>query len=237
MGVCSGLTVATGKLGELLSAATPVDDRVNALEAEKVAVEAERDQARREIEALRAGASKGAEGLGALKKERDEMDALRREQMGRVEALESEKVSSEQQIKTLQAGLDAARNEVNLLEADSRRVADQGARASAELFELRKQVETLAIEREGAVAQAEEAQSRVTTLEEEQASLRDDLESSKRNRRATMTKMSRSLSDISAKLDTAKTSYMPWQEIAIVKSEVGNAQKEADQAVDLVRSG
>merc|ERR1719330_1756719 len=86
------------------------------------AAEVERDQARREIEALRAGkqAPEGAGDLAALKKERDELEALRKEAVLHADNLEKQEAALRKEMEGMASERDTA---VAQSEEAQRRVA------------------------------------------------------------------------------------------------------------------
>merc|ERR1719210_2081285 len=133
---------------------------------------------------------------------------------------------------TLQAELDALRKEFKECAAVAARCeaaqnqartleVERGMKAKTELEDVRRRVEDLVAERDAAVAQHEEAVRQVRILEEEQEALKTKVTDKKKKRKDSFKVLSQGLTDISAQLDTAQTSWTP-------RKQIGNTQKRVD---------
>lgn len=71
-------------------------------------------------------------------------------------------------------------------------------------------------------ARLEESQRQVNILQEEQSSLQIELATNKQQRRNLHSQVTRSLSNLSDKLGSAKTSWNPWEEINDVEQQLTN---------------
>jgi len=122
------------------------------------------------------------------------------------------------------ARCEAAQNQARTLELERGTMLQEveiGMKARAELEDVRRRVEDLVTERDAAVAQHGEAIRQVRILEEEQESLKTNVTAKKQKRKDSFKALSQSLSDISAQLDTAQTSWTP-------RKQIGNTQKRVE---------
>lgn len=95
-----------------------------------------------------------------------------------------------------------------------------------EIGDLREHVASIQTE-----AQCPEAlRGQVEALEEEQRALQLELATSSQKHRSSFSLLSQNLSEVSNKIETAQTSWSPWEELQDVKEKVGNMNTMIDEA-------
>jgi len=153
----------------------------------------------------------------------------------------AEMCQAQENVATLQAELDALRtefkecaavaargeaahNQAKALELERGAMLQEveiGMKARTELEDVRRRVRDLETERDEALEQHGEAIRQVRILEEEQKSLKTNVSAKKQKRKDSFKALSEGLSDISAQLDSAQTSWTP-------RKQIGNTQKRVE---------
>jgi len=129
------------------------------------------------------------------------------------------------------ARCEAAEHQARTLELERGAMLQEvevGTKARVELEDKRRRVEELVAEREelvadrdAAAAQLGESVRQVRILQEERESLKTNVTAKKQKRKDSFKALSRGLSDVSAQLDSAQTSWTP-------KKQIGSTQKKVD---------
>lgn len=73
-------------------------------------------------------------------------------------------------------------------------------------------------------------------VSEPQKSLQVELDKSEEERRSSITKVSHSLSDLSAKLETVNACWTPWTEVEVAKQQVADMQNAVDKQISFAKS-
>merc|ERR1719346_324530 len=171
---------------------------------------------RQALSAVSAELEGSKEELAGMRKVQDKADTLQAE----LDALREEF----KECAAVAARCEAAQNQARTLELEQGAMlqeVERGMKARTELEDVRRRVEDLVAERDAAVAQHGEAVRQVRILEEEQESLKTNVTAKKQKRKDSFKVLSRGLSDISAQLDSAQTSWTP-------RKQIGNTQKRVD---------
>jgi len=155
----------------------------------------------------------GREAEAKAAKLQAELDALRKEfKECAVVAARCEATQTELQ--------DMRRRAENLVVERDSAVAQHGE-ALREVRILKEEQESLVVERDSAVAQQGEALRQVDILKEEKEALQTNVTAKKQKRKESFKVLTRNLSDISAQLDSAQTSWTP-------RKQIGSTQKTLD---------
>jgi len=205
---------------------------LSGVSAELEGAKAEQAEMRKELlmerEVARVAEVKGA----ALQAE---LDALRIE-FKECAAVAARCEAAQQQARTLELERGALLQEV-----------EHGTKTRAELEDVRRRMEDLVAEQEDLVAERDtamaqhgEAVRQVRILQEEQESLQTTVTTKKQKRKDSFKALSRGLSDISAQLDSAQTSWTPKKHIGSTQQKVESLWQDLageESEDDLVRGG
>jgi len=187
---------------ELARSKLECESKVSSMRQALSAVSAELDSTKAELAEL----CQAQENVATLQAE---LDALRTE-FKECAAVAARGEVAQKQAKALELERGAMLQEVEI-----------GMKARTELEDVRRRVRDLETERDEALEQHGEAIRQVRILEEEQKSLKTNVSAKKQKRKDSFRALSEGLSDISAQLDSAQTSWTP-------KKQIGNTQKRVE---------